>query len=264
MRELLHALVLGLVEGATEFIPVSSTGHLILAGDWLGFEGDFAATFDVVIQLGAILAIVWLYRVRLLATVRGLRSEPKARRLAINLAAAVLPAAVIGVLLHDWIKSALFNPVTVSTALVAGGVAILLIEKFRPRPRIGLVDEMPVGTAFGIGLAQVVSLIPGVSRSGATIMGALVLGMSRSAAAEFSFFLAIPVMFAATLLELVSSPQALSPERLPVLAVGFVTAFLSALFVVRAFLRFVSVHTFSAFAWYRILFGLALLAWYLG
>lgn len=264
MREILQALVLGLVEGATEFIPVSSTGHLILAGDWLGFEGEFADTFDIVIQLGAILAIVWLYRVRLRAAVLGLRSDPKARLLAINLAVAFLPAAIVGVLLHDWIKAVLFNPVTVSAALVAGGVAILLIERSRPRPRIGVVDEMRTGTALGIGIAQVASLIPGVSRSGATIMGALALGLSRSAAAEFSFFLAIPVMFAATLFELAGSPQALSPDRLPVLAVGFVTAFVSALLVVRAFLRFVSLHTFSAFAWYRIVFGLALLAWYLG
>jgi undecaprenyl-diphosphatase len=261
--EYLKALVLGLVEGATEFIPVSSTGHLILAGDWLGFEGEFADTFSIVIQLGAILAVVWLYRVRLWKAVRGLGSERESRQLALNLAAAFVPAALVGVVAHDWIKAALFNPVTVACALVAGGFGILLIERWRGRARIGTVEEMRVRVALGIGLAQVASLIPGVSRSGATIMGALALGLSRSAAAEFSFFLAIPVMFAATLFELATAPQVLSAARLAVLAVGFATSFVSAVFVVRAFLRFVSLHTFTAFAWYRIVFGLVLLAWYL-
>lgn len=264
MIELLKALVLGLVEGATEFIPVSSTGHLIVVGNWLNFEGEFADTFSIVIQLGAILAVVWLYRSRLWSTVKGLASEPKANRLVLNLLAAFLPAAIVGVLTHEWIKDVLFNPVVVAIALVAGGFAILLIERMHPHAMTGTVDEIKFGTALGVGIAQVASLIPGVSRSGATIMGGLGLGLSRSAAAEFSFFLAIPVMFAATLFELLTSPQALSLDRLPVLAVGFGVAFVSAVFVVKAFLRYVSGHRFTAFAWYRIVFGLALLAWYLG
>lgn len=263
MGEAIQALVLGLVEGATEFIPVSSTGHLILVGDWLGFEGGFAESFNIVIQLGAILAVVWLYRARLWGAVRGLGTDPRARLLVINLAAAFLPAAIAGVLVHDWIKAVLFNPVTVAAALVAGGIAILVIERVRPKTRIGTVDEMRPGVALGIGLAQVASLIPGVSRSGATIMGALGLGLSRSAAAEFSFFLAIPVMFAATLFELATGPQMLSGDRLLVLGIGFVTSFVAAVFVVKAFLRFVSLHSFDAFAWYRIVFGLLLLGWYL-
>jgi len=263
VRELLHAVVLGIVEGATEFIPVSSTGHLILVGDWLGFQGDFAATFEIVIQLGAILAVVWLYRGRIRKVLTGLPRDGTARRLAWNLVLAFVPAAVVGVLAHGWIKAVLFNPVTVSTALVLGGIAILVIERLRPAVRVADVDDMPTGTALGIGIAQIASLVPGVSRSGATIMGGLGLGLSRRAAAEFSFFLAIPVMVAATGFELATSPQVLSPDRLLVVAVGFLTSFVSAVFVVKAFLRFVSSHTFAAFAWYRIAFGLALLAWYL-
>ncbi|MGD8277503.1 MAG: undecaprenyl-diphosphate phosphatase [Gemmatimonadota bacterium] len=263
MGELFHAVVLGLVEGATEFIPVSSTGHLILVGDWLGFQGDFAATFEIVIQLGAILAVVWLYRARIASVVRGLPGDPVARRLTWNLALAFVPAAVVGVLAHRWIKAVLFNPVTVASALVLGGIAILVIERLRPRVRVAGVDDLPPRTALGIGIAQVASLVPGVSRSGATIMGGLGLGLSRQAAAEFSFFLAIPVMVAATGFELATTPQILSPDRLLVVAVGFATSFVAALFVVKAFLRFVSHHTFAAFAWYRIAFGLVLLASYL-
>ncbi len=263
MGELIHALVLGLVEGATEFIPVSSTGHLILVGDWLGFHGEFAATFEIVIQLGAILAVVWLYRSRLWKVVRGLPGDAVARRLTWNLILAFVPAAVVGVLAHRWIKAVLFNPVTVATALVIGGIVILVIERMRPPVRAPAVDDIPPRTALGIGIAQVASLVPGVSRSGATIMGGLGLGLSREAAAEFSFFLAIPVMVAATGFELATTPQVLSPDRLLIVAVGFATSFVSAVFVVKAFLRFVSSHTFAVFAWYRIVFGLVLLAWYL-
>lgn len=256
---LLKAAILGLVEGATEFIPVSSTGHLIVVSDWLGLVGERAKTFDVFIQLGAILAIVWLYRARLWRTVLAARHEVASRRFLGNLLIAFLPAAIVGVLTHEWIKVRLFNPTVVAVALVVGGVLILLIERWAPAPKVYDVNEVPAQTAFGIGLAQVLSLIPGTSRSGATIMGGYALGLSRIAATEFSFFLAIPVMFAATLFDLMKSWSVLTPSDIPPFAVGFIVSFLSALVVVRAFLSYVSGHSFRVFAWYRIVFGAALL-----
>lgn len=256
---ILKAVLLGLVEGVTEFIPVSSTGHLILAGKFLNFEGPQAATFEIFIQLGAILAIVWLYRAKIIAVFSEARRNPDARLLLGNLMIAFLPAAVVGILIHDWIKLHLFNPVTVAWALLVGGVAILLIEKWNPRVRVEDVDSVPPKTALGIGLAQVLSLFPGVSRSGATIMGARSLGLSRRAATEFSFFLAIPVMFAATGFDLLKSRGTLSSADAPVFAVGFVVSFISALVVVKAFLAFVSRKSFVGFAWYRIIFGALLL-----
>jgi undecaprenyl-diphosphatase len=256
---LIKAALLGLVEGVTEFIPVSSTGHLILASHWLGENGDAAKTFDIFIQLGAILAIVWLYRERLMhALVAAKRDEPS-RRLLLNLFIAFLPAALVGFLAHDWIKQRLFTPLVVALALVAGGILILVIERLRPAERTPDVLALRPPTALGIGLAQVLSLIPGTSRSGATIMGGYALGLSRRAATEFSFFLSIPVMFAATLFDLLKSRGALSAADAPAFAVGFVTAFGSALVVVRAFLGYVSRHSFAAFAWYRIALGLLLL-----
>ncbi len=256
---LLKGAILGLVEGATEFIPVSSTGHLIVVSNWLGLVDERAKTFDVFIQLGAILAIVWLYRARLWRTVSAARQDPTSRRFVINLIIAFLPAAIIGFLFHGWIKDRLFNPTVVAIALVAGGLLILLIERLAPVPGVRDVSEVPPRTAFGIGLAQVLSLIPGVSRSGATIMGGYSLGLSRIAATEFSFFLAIPVMFAATLYDLLKSWSLLAPSDIPLFAVGFIVSFISALVVVKAFLSYVSGHSFSVFAWYRIAFGAALL-----
>jgi undecaprenyl-diphosphatase len=256
---LLKAAILGLVEGATEFIPVSSTGHLIVVGDWLNFVGERAKTFEIFIQLGAILAIVWLYRARLTHAVLAARREPKSRLFLINLMIAFLPAAIVGFLTHDWIKARLFNSTLVAVALVVGGILILLIERLAPTPRIQDVNDVPPRTAFGIGLAQVLSLVPGTSRSGATIMGGYVLGLSRTAATEFSFFLAIPVMLAATLYDLVKSWSVLAPSDIPVFAVGFIVSFVSAVVVVRAFLSYVSNHSFSVFAWYRIGFGALLL-----
>jgi undecaprenyl-diphosphatase len=256
---LLKAAVLGLVEGATEFIPVSSTGHLIVVSDWLGLVDERAKTFDIFIQLGAILAIVWLYRARLVRTVLAAREDPKSRRFISNLLIAFLPAALVGFLAHDWIKARLFNPTVVAVALVVGGVLILLIERWSPVPKVHDVSDVPPRTAFGIGLAQVLSLIPGTSRSGATIMGGYALGLSRVAATEFSFFLAIPVMLAATMYDLMKSWSVLAPADAPTFAVGFVVSFLTAVVVVRAFLAYVSGHSFGAFAWYRIVFGAALL-----
>ena len=259
LPDLLKAAILGLVEGATEFIPVSSTGHLILVSDWLNFLDERAKTFDIFIQLGAILAIVWLYRQRLTRTVLSAGRDRKSRRFLLNLVIAFLPAAVMGFLAHDWIKERLFNSTVVAVALLVGGVLILLIERWAPEPKVHDVAEVRPHTALGVGLAQVLSLVPGTSRSGATILGGYALGLSRVAATEFSFFLAIPVMFAATLYDLLKSWSVLAPSDLPLFAVGFIVSFLSAVIVVRAFLRYVSGHSFRVFAWYRIALGVLLL-----
>jgi undecaprenyl-diphosphatase len=257
--ELLDAVILGLVEGVTEFIPVSSTGHLIVASDWLGQVDERAKTFDIFIQLGAILAIVWLYRARLSHAAAAARTDPVSRRFFLNLAISFVPAAGVGFLIHDWIKEHLFNTPVVAWALILGGIAILLIEWWSPRTRFEEVSEVPPLTALGVGVAQVLSLIPGTSRSGATIMGGYALGLSRRAATELSFFLAIPIMFAATLYDLAKSLDALSPADAAYFATGFAVSFVSALVVVKAFLAWVSHHSFAAFAWYRIAFGAALL-----
>ena len=256
---LLKGALLGLVEGATEFIPVSSTGHLIVVSSWLGLVDERAKTFDIFIQLGAILAILWLYRARLSQFIVQARRDEASRRFLVNLIIAFLPAAVAGFLAHEWIKSRLFNPTVVATALVVGGVLILLIERWAPRSTINDVSEITARSALGIGLAQVLSLIPGTSRSGATILGGYALGLSRTAATEFSFFLAIPVMLAATIYDLLKSWSVLTSADIPMFTVGFVVSFVSALVVVKAFLTYVSRHSFGVFAWYRIIFGLLLL-----
>jgi undecaprenyl-diphosphatase len=264
---LLKAAVMGLVEGATEFIPVSSTGHLIVAGDWLGFNTyTNHETFEVFIQLGAILAVLWLYRQKVFGVLAAAPSDPKARRLVWNLLIAFLPAAVVGFLARDFIKEVLFTPFVVAVALVVGGVAILLIERWHATRTVTTesVDDIRPPTALGVGLAQLASLVPGVSRSGATIMGGLSLGLSRVAATEFSFFLAIPVMVAASGYDLWKSRELLGAADVPVFAVGFVVSFVSAMFVIRALIRFVSRNTFVPFAWYRIAFGLLLIVMYWG
>ena len=253
------AAVLGLVEGATEFVPVSSTGHLILVSNWLHLVDERAKTFDIFIQLGAILAVVWLYRRRLGGAVVSAGSNPESRQFLLNLLIAFLPAAIIGFLAHDWIKARLFNPEVVIAALIAGGVLILLIEHWCPREMIDDVNRVPPRSALGIGLAQVLSLVPGTSRSGATIMGGYALGLSRVAATEFSFFLAVPVMLAATGYDLLKSWSVLSSADVPMFLVGFGVSFFSALVVVKALLRFVSGHSFRVFAWYRIALGVLLL-----
>src|SRR5213082_462393 len=260
MHTILAAIILGLVEGVTEFVPVSSTGHLILAGHALGFVGPRAAAFEIIIQLGAILAVVWLYRRLLFRVVRDGVAVAESRRLIVALFIAFLPAAIVGLLTHHWITAHLFTPPVVIAALILGGVAILAIEHWRPAPRIETVPQIDYRTALWIGIAQVCSLIPGVSRSGATIMGALLAGVGRPAAAEFSFLLAIPVMFAATGLDLWENRHLLSGSDGLIFAIGFVVAFASALVVVRWLVRFVSHRSFDVFAWYRIVFGLALVA----
>ncbi len=256
------AAILGVVEGATEFIPVSSTGHLILVGDWLGFTGEDAKAFEIFIQLGAILAIVWLYRERIGRVLRTATRDRMSQRLLVNLFIAFLPAAVVGLLTHRFIKQHLFSPVIVAASMFVGGIAILVIELLRPRPRVPSVDDVSPGVALGIGLAQVLSLVPGTSRSGATIMGGYCLGLTRQAATEFSFFLAIPVMVAATGFDLAQSVGALTAADVQLFAVGFIVAFLTAVVVVRAFVAFVARSSFVIFAWYRIAFGILFFAWH--
>lgn len=255
-----QVVVLGLVEGLTEFLPVSSTGHLIIVGDTIGFTGDSAKTFEIFIQLGAILGVVWFYRERLAKVVRN-PGQTRERRFILNLIIAFVPAAVLGLLLHPYIKAYLFNPITVAAALIAGGLVILIIERFPPRTRRDHVNAMTVRDAFMVGIAQAFSLFPGVSRAGATIMGGLLAGLSRTAATEFSFFLAIPTMCAATVYDLMQNASALNAADAWPFALGFIISFATALIVVKIFLIYVSRHTFVPFAYYRIGFG-ALVLWY--
>lgn len=253
---LLQALIMGLVEGVTEFLPVSSTGHLIITADLINFwTKEKRDVFEVAIQLGAILAVCYQYRERLLAVAQGLFTQVSAQRFAVNLLVAFLPAAITGFLFINAIKFYLFNPVAVAVALIVGGVLILWAEKRQHVVRVEAVDDMDWRDALKVGLAQCLALIPGTSRSGATIIGGLLFGLSRKAAAEFSFFLAIPTMFAATFYDVIKHRDDFVAADLPVFAVGFVVAFISALLVIRALIRFISHHDFTVFAWYRIAFG---------
>jgi undecaprenyl-diphosphatase len=257
------ALILGIVEGLTEFLPVSSTGHLIVVGHLLKFDTPQEKTFDVVIQLGAILAVCWEYRQRIVNVVAGLPARQDARRFAVNVIVATIPAIVLGLLFEKAIKSALFAPVPVALALVVGGVLILWVEARqrnggRP-PRVHSVDDMSTLDALKVGLAQCFALIPGMSRSGSTIIGGMLFGLDRRVATEFSFFLAIPIIFGATFYELYKDWNALSTDALGIFTVGFVAAFISAFACVRWLLRYVASHDFTAFAWYRIGFGLLIL-----
>lgn len=255
---LVTALILGAVEGLTEFLPVSSTGHLIIVGDLLDFTGDRAKSFEIFIQLGAILAVVWHYRDQLLALSTGFHQELE-KRFLLNLLIACTPAAIAGVALHKQIKTYLFNPTAVAAALIVGGLLILLIERIPRESRIGQLEELRPIDALKIGIAQTASLFPGISRAGATIMGGLLAGLSRRTATEFSFFLAIPIMLAATIYELVQNRHMLGWDNLLTFAAGFAMAFVTALIVVRAFLAYVSRHNFTPFAYYRIAFGLLVL-----
>jgi undecaprenyl-diphosphatase len=263
---LLIAIILGIVEGVTEFLPVSSTGHLILATELLGFDAEKWAAFNVIIQLGAILAIVVLYWRTFWAVLEGLiRKEAISWRFVRNVLIGFLPSAVIGFLLINRIEALLGNAEIVAWALIAGGIAILLIEKFAKPGHIVGVAEMPLGRVIGIGFIQCLAMVPGVSRSGATILGGLSLGVERRTAAEFSFFLAIPTMLGATVLELVKHHDTLlagaSGVGFGAVAVGFVVSFLVAILVVKGFVHYISKHGFAPFAWYRIIVGAAALAW---
>jgi undecaprenyl-diphosphatase len=256
---LLVAVVLGLVEGLTEFIPVSSTGHLILLVDLLGFQGPPGKVFEVVIQLGAILAVCVVYFARLWRVLVGLGSDPGARRFAAAVVLAFLPAAVIGVFAHGFIKSVLFSPWVVSASLILGGLAILAIEARQRPATVHRVEDFSAVLALKIGFFQVIAMIPGVSRSGATILGALLMGVDRRAAAEFSFFLAIPTMLGAATYDLYKNRADLTFDGGALIAVGFVVAFLAALAVVRVVVDFISRHGFAPFAWYRIAIGTVML-----
>ena len=260
---IIKTIIMGLVEGATEFLPISSTGHLIIAGDLLGFlNKEKRDVFDIIIQLGAILAVCWEYRQRLIDKLTHLRDNTSSRGFFINLTLAFFPAALVGLLFHQQIKAYLFAPFYVACALILGGIAILLIEKYLEHGETKTVDDMTRMQALKIGLAQTLSLIPGVSRAGATILGGIAAGLNRHAATEFSFFLAIPIMFAASCFDMLQSYPFLTAADLPIFAIGFVTAFISALLIIRIFIRFVANHDFTVFAWYRIIFGLAVLAYY--
>lgn len=254
---LLKALLLGLVEGLTEFLPISSTGHLIIVGDLLDFNDDKGKVFEIFIQFGAILAVCWEYREKLGKVVGGLGNDPAAQRFALNLAVGVLPAVVLGLIFHKTIKTHLFNPFTVAGALVVGGIAILIIERLNHRNHIESVDDLRWHNALLVGLAQSVAMFPGVSRSGATIMGGLACGFSRTAATEFSFFLAVPAMLGATAIKMIGVRDLITPADLPLFAIGFVVAFGSALIVIRKLLGFVAQNSFRPFAWYRIAVGVA-------
>jgi undecaprenyl-diphosphatase len=266
------AVILGLVEGFTEFLPISSTGHLILAGALLGFTGDKAATFEIAIQTGAMFAVVWEYRRRIGATLAGIATERKAQRFALNVLIAFIPAVVLGLIFGNAIKDHLFHPVPVAIAFVVGAFIILWVEAshrrdFGPREtapthraRIESVDEMSALDALKVGLAQCTALIPGTSRSGATIIGGMLFGMSRTAATEFSFYLAIPTLVGAGVYSVWKQRTALSAADLPLFAIGSVVAFLSALACIRWLIRYVSTHDFRLFAWYRIVFGALVLA----
>jgi len=260
---LIQSVILGVVEGLTEFLPISSTGHLIIAGDLLAYTGEQAKTFEICIQLGAILAVCWLYRQRLLRVVAGITRDAGSQRFMINLIVGVLPSAIFGLLLHKLIKAHLFNSVVVAIAMIVGGFIILLVERREREPRITEVDQMDWSDALKLGLAQVFSLIPGTSRSGATIIGGLLFGLSRQAATEFSFFLAIPTMFLATGYDVYKSWHALAQQDLAFFAVGFVTAFFSALLAIKGLIRYVAHHDFKIFAWYRIVFGTIALVYFL-
>lgn len=256
---LLKALILGVVEGVTEFLPISSTGHLIIAGDLLDFTGERAKVFEIAIQLAAILAVVWEYRVKIGQVLVGLPRDLRAQRFALNLLVAFLPSALLGLMFAGAIKAYLFNPITVATAFILGGLLILWAERRRHRVRVFEVDDMTWKDALKVGLAQSLALIPGTSRAGATIIGGLFFGLSRRTATEFSFFLAIPTMFAATFYDVYKHRELLHLQDLPLFLVGGVASFFSAFVAVRALLRYISHHDFSLFAWYRIAFGILVL-----
>ena len=260
---LIKVIIMGIVEGLTEFLPISSTGHLILAGSLLNFTGEKVKLFEIVIQAGAMLAVCWEYRHRIFNVIRNFSSDVAARRFVANLLVAFLPAVVLGLLFGKMIKAHLFAPVPVALAFIVGAFIILIVER-RNRLnedslRIHSVDEMTVLDAFKVGCAQCFALIPGTSRSGASIIGGMVFGLSRQAATEFSFFLAIPTLYGATIYSLYKERALLSVADLPMFGVGALAAFISAFFCVRWLLRYISTHDFMIFVWYRIVFGVLIL-----
>jgi undecaprenyl-diphosphatase len=259
MLDLLRAALLGILQGLTEFLPVSSTGHLLIVGRAIGYD-DPGGVFTVMIQLGSILAIMWLYRQRIWEVITGLATKPEARRFAWMLFFAFLPAACVGLVANTYIRTELYIRLDIiAIALVLGGFAMLALEKWPPKVEVSDAAATPIWRAVGVGAFQTLALIPGVSRSGATIFGGLALGLDRRAAAEFSFFLAMPTMLAAFVLDFWTVKDHISPDRIAEIAVGFVFAFISAALVVKPFLAFVTKIGFAPFAWYRILFGAVIL-----
>lgn len=260
-----QALILGVVEGLTEFLPISSTGHQIIVADLIGFGGERAMAFNIIIQLGAILAVMWEFRRKILDVVSGLPTRPEARRFTVNLIVGVLPAMVLGVLFSDLIHEYLFNPITVAVALVVGGFIMLWAERREHSIHAETVDEMTWVDALKVGFAQCLAMIPGTSRSGSTIIGGLLFGLSRKTATEFSFFLAMPTMIAASVYSGYKYRDLFQPGDLPVFAIGFIAAFIFAMIAVRGLLKFIATHSYDVFAWYRIAFGLLILAtWQFG
>jgi undecaprenyl-diphosphatase len=260
-----QALILGVVEGLTEFLPISSTGHQIIVADLLDFGGERAMAFNIIIQLGAILAVVWEFRRKILDVVTGLPTQRNAQRFTINLLIAFLPAVVLGVIFADLIHHYLFNPITVATALVVGGVIMLWAERRQHEVHAESVDEITWKDALKVGCAQCLAMIPGTSRSGSTIIGGLLFGLSRKTATEFSFFLAMPTMVGAAVYSGYKYRDLFQPADLPVFAIGFVTSFIFAMIAVKGLLKFIASHSYAAFAWYRIAFGLLILAtWQFG
>jgi undecaprenyl-diphosphatase len=260
---LIKVVLMGIVEGLTEFLPISSTGHLILAGSLLDFTGEKVKVFEIVIQAGAMLAVCWEYRARIFNVVRNFGTDIAARRFVFNLLVAFLPAVVLGLLFGKAIKQHLFAPVPVALAFIIGALIILVVERRNRRivrPRVDDVDDMSTFDALKVGLAQCFALVPGTSRSGASIIGAMAFGLSRRAATEFSFFLAIPTLLGATVYSLYKERALLSAADLPMFGVGALAAFMSAFLCVRWLLRFISTHDFTVFAWYRIIFGVLVLA----
>jgi undecaprenyl-diphosphatase len=259
---LVKAAFLGIIEGMTEFLPVSSTGHLILIGDWIAFKSDDAKVFEIVIQLGAVLAVCWLYRTKLIDLIRGgINGGTAERRFAGVVILAFLPAAVLGALFISAIKALLFNPTVVAAARIAGGIIILMVERYKGAGLTQDTKQISWRQALSIGAAQCIAMIPGTSRSGATIVGGMLSGLSRQTATEFSFFLAMPTMLGAASYDLFRHHHLLSQNDFSAIAVGFVMAFVSALLVVTALVRFIARHSFRVFAWYRIGLGLAILLW---
>ena len=254
------ALVLGIVEGLTEFLPISSTGHLILIGDLLNFNDERGKIFEIVIQTGAMFAIVWEYRVRFGHVIARIGTDAAAQRFVANIAIAFVPAAVLGLLFASYIKAALFKPVPVALAFIIGALVILWAERREHRVTIESVDDMRWSDALKVGFAQAFALIPGTSRSGATIIGGLLFGLSRRAATEFSFFLAVPTLIAAGAYDLLKHRALFHAQDLDLFGVGMVASFVSAFLCVRWLLRYIATHDFSVFAWYRIVFGVVVLA----
>jgi undecaprenyl-diphosphatase len=270
MHEILIAVILGIVEGLTEFLPVSSTGHLILVGNWLNFTGTKANAFNIFIQLGAIVAVVGYFRQRIWRVLTAMLGKPvagnpngltpaEARRFALAVIIAFIPAAVFGLLFEHAIDTLLFNPQPVAAALIVGGVAILIIEQFRPQPKTEVAETLTLAQALWVGIAQCAALIPGVSRSAATIMGGLLTGMTHAAAAEFSFFLSIPTLAAASLYKLLEIAPQLSADDVTIFATGFIVSMIVAWVVIAGFMAFIKRHSFRVFAWYRIVFGFVIL-----